>query len=656
MRRALHAGTRTAHVAFLQVCAMAQSWHILAALQADCRWDAATASPKELVVQRFSRLRRRFVTMESNHRRNGYSHADLRNMLRVVGKPHELERQPLALLLRHAFGMATCQEAVMHLLEMSFTDAGNRTKLLRDIIFTCDVHGATTGAATHQFNLSRRQFFRYRAEAFDVLAATVARILSSPPDDSVYLWTIAHQISMTDPEQALALLDASNIAPYGRLGHFRVTLAVWAGQPVTDDDLARCSDHFRSRAMLRIAGEMHGRGDYARAERILADVRESTEKLGASALPDLLYDIADASRWPARRRCDTAAIAQHVAVMKRNAGGDWSVARVRQAEAEVQINRGDADGASKSLEQAWQMAMAGRDAVLLSNSALGEARLAFIRGVYERAFRFAFAAAVGLRGHRSYSLIAQVIAGKAALAVGKSWQPPEDWVKRYPDSWLRAEVDAIHARRLLAAGECGEAESVAVAALELAERHGSPSGIAYAMATLGAVLDRRGDVAGAQRVRVRAWRMAALLEDAVLHHDLFAISGQIRRGVGPIAIDDGFCAAIVDVAPAGLRAVGTPDVQRAFVRDALLAAALPNAIEQRGVQPARPYADAAEALASAAPLVAIAIDHADREAYARAMTAAAFSVARAHSRPVSGRGVIPPRRRGTMLAPTTAAN
>ena len=577
-------------------------------------------------------------------------------MLRVVGKPHELERQPLALLLRHAFGMATCQEAVMHLLEMSLNGSGERTALLRDIIFTCDVHGATTGAATAKFNLSRRQFFRYRAEAFDVLAGTVARILSAPPDDSVYLWTIAHQISMTSPEQALALLDASDIDPYGQLGHFRVTLAVWAGQPVTDEDLDRCSDHFRRRAMLRIGGEMHGRGDYARAEKIIADVRESSESLGASALPDLLYDIADASRWPARRRSDTAAIADCVAEMKRYAGGDWSVARVRHAEAEVQINRGDIDAAKQSLEQAWKISMAGRDAVLLSNSALGESRLAFICGRYERAFRFAFAAAVGLRGHRSYSLTAQVIAGKAALAAGMRWQPPEDWVKRYPDSWLRAEVEAIRARRLLAAAETGEAESVAVAALELAERHGSPSGIAYALATLGAILDRRGDLAGAQRVRVRAWRMAVSIEDAVLHHDLFAIGGQVRRGIGPIAVDERFCAAIADAAPNGLRAIGDADAQIAFVRHALLSVAAPaDSVQLRPASVRPPNEPAAEALASVAPLIAIAIEPAGRESYAQALTNAVFSSARdlrapqAHGRPS-------PRSRGTIMAPHSAAN
>ncbi len=595
--------------------------------------------------------------MERNHRRSGYSHADLRNMLRVVGKPHELERQPLALLLRHAFGMATCQEAVMHLLEMSFTGIGERTRLLRDIIFTCDVHGATTGEATTKFNLSRRQFFRYRAEAFDFLAATVARILSAPPDDSVYLWTIAHQISMTSPEQALALLDASNIDPYGQLGHFRVTLAVWAGQPVTDDDLARCSDHFRLRAMLRIAGEMHGRGEYARAEKIMADVRDSSQFLGASALPDLLYDIADASRWPARRRCDTAAMADLVAVMKRHAGGDWSVVRVRQAEAEVQINRGDLQAAQLNLEQAWQIAMAGRDAVLLSNSALGESRLAFVRGAYERAFRFAFAAAVGLRGHRSYSLIAQVIAGKAALASGIPWQPPEDWVKRYPDAWLRAEIDAIRARRLLAAGEAGEAESVSVAALEMAERHGSPSGIAYALATLGAVLDRRGDLAGAQRARVRAWRLAASLEDAVLHHDLFNVAGQIRRGVGPLVIDDGFCAAIAALAPPDLHTIGKPEAQIAYVRATLLAAVgSDDVIESRVAPDAARDDEAAQALASMATIIAIAIEPAHRAAFARALASAAFFVARGRDRSFSGNGRRALRRRGTMLAPQSAAN
>jgi len=103
----------------------------------------------------------------------------------------------------------------------------------------------------------------------------------------------------------------------------------------------------------------------------------------------------------------------------------------------------------------------------------------------------------------------------------------------------------------------------------MAGRHGSPAGSAYALATLAAVLERRGDLTGAQILRLRAWRVAASVEDAVLRHDLFAIAGQIRRDIGPIAIDDSFCDAIVDVATEGLRPLGNLDAQRAFIRDVL---------------------------------------------------------------------------------------
>jgi len=450
----------------------------------------------------------------------GYSHADVRNMLRVVGKQHELERQPLALLLRHAFGMTTCQEAVMHLLEMAFSGGAERTALLRDIIFTCDVHGAGTGAAAEKFNLSRRQFFRYRAEAFDALAATIARSLNAPPDDSVYLWTIAHQISMTAPEQALALLDVSDIDPYGQLGHFRVTLQVWAGQPVTEDDLARCSDHFRLRAMLRIAGEVHGRGEYARAEAMIDDVRTSAAAMGSAAFDDLHYDIADVRRWPARRRGDIDALASCVDAMRRHAGTEWSITRLHHGDAEVACHRGDIASAETSVAQSWRMSMAVRDAILLSSSALAEARLAYLRGAYKRAFKFAFAAAIGLLGHRSYALMAQVIAGKSALAAGMAWEPPRDWVKRYPDAWQRAELDVIRARRLLAAGAAEHAEGVAREALADGERHQSPVAIANALDALSAALEHRGDVAEARTARLRARDICAKCGDAVLRRDL----------------------------------------------------------------------------------------------------------------------------------------
>jgi hypothetical protein len=562
-----------------------------------------------------------------------YSHAEVRNMLRALGKPHDLERQPLALLVRHAFGLASCQESVLHLLDVAFADAGERNQLLRDIIFTCDVQRATTQAATRKFNLSRRQFFRYRAEAFAVIAATVERVLQAPPDDAVYLWTLAHQISMTSPEHALSLLDATHADPFGQLGHFRVALAGWAGVPIAERDLNRCSEYVRLRALLHVAEELHGRGEYDRAVTIIDDVRAAAGKPRASTHSGLHFDIADVARWPARRRSDMAGIERCVDEMKRHAGSEWSVTRLRQSEAEVETSRGDIASARSSLDQAWRLSMSGRDAVLLSGSAFAEAQLAFVSGAYERAFRFAFAAAIGLRASRSSSMLAQVIAGKAALASGMAWRPPDDWVQRYPDSWLRADLEAIRARRLLVEGLTGEAHDVARSALVLAERHESPSSIAYCLATLGAVLDRCGDVAGAQRLRVRAWGIAHAIDDAVLHHDVFVVAGQTSRGLGPLIIDDQFGAAVAASAGSGLRALGRDDDQIWFVRAVLEAAR-----NTRGDGPAPSLlfppglTDAVRAFATVAPRIATFVEPPRRAEYTNALIAAAADVVRGWKR------------------------
>jgi len=562
-----------------------------------------------------------------------YSHAELRNMLRVLGRRHDLERHPLALLLRHAFGMATCQESVLHLLDISFTDGGERNGLLRDIIFTCDVQRVTTQAATLKFNLSRRQFFRYRAEAFAVIAATVERVLQAPPDDAVYLWTLAHQISMTSPEHALSLLDATNADPFGQLGHFRVALAGWAGLPIAESDLNRCSEHVRLRALLHVADGMHGRGEYDRAVKIIDDVRAAAGQLRASTHSDLHFNVADIARWPARRRSDMAAIERCVDEMKRYAGSEWSVTRLRQAQAEVEISRGDISAARNSLDQAWRLSMTGRDAVLLSGSALAEAQFAIVCADYERAFHFAFAAAVGLRASRSCSMLAQALAGKAALARGMAWRPPDDWVQRYPDSWLRADLEAIRARRLLVEGLTGAAHDVARSALVLAERHDSPSSIAYCLATLGAVLDRCGDVAGAQRLRVRAWRIAEAVEDAVLRHDLFFIAGQTPRGLGPLLVDDLFGAAVVASAGSGLRALGRDDDQVWFVRAVLDAAGNQH---EEGPAPAVLFpsalTDAMRTFARLAPSIAMFVEPSGRADHANGLIAAAAEVARGWKR------------------------
>jgi hypothetical protein len=236
-------------------------------------------------------------------------------------------------------------------------------------------------------------------------------------------------------------------------------------------------------------------------------------------------------------------------------------------------------------------------------------------------------------------MLAQVIAGKAAAAGGMAWRPSDDWVQRYPDSWLRADLEAIRARRLLVEGLTGEALDAARPALVLAERHESPSSIAYCLATLGAVLDRCGDVAGAQRLRVRAWRIAQAIDDAVLHHDVFVVAGQTSRGLGPLIIDDQFGAAVAASVGPGLGALDRDDDQIWFVR-----AVLETARNTRGHGPATSLllppglTDAVRAFARIAPRISMFVEPSRRADYTNTLIAAAAEVLRGwkragHARP-----------------------
>jgi hypothetical protein len=169
--------------------------------------------------------------------------------------------------------------------------------------------------------------------------------------------------------------------------------------------------------------------------------------------------------------------------------------------------------------------------------------------------------------------------------------------------------------------------------LVLAERHESPSSIAYCLATLGAVLDRCGDVAGAQRLRVRAWRIAQTIDDAVLRHDVFVIAGQTSRGLGPLIIDDQFGAAVTAAAGSGLRALGSDDDQMWFVRAVLEAARTMRAdipAPSMLVPPA--LMDAMRAFATLAPDIAMFVEPSRRADYATALIAAAAEVMRGWKR------------------------
>ncbi|HXW51969.1 MAG TPA: hypothetical protein VEJ41_08265 [Candidatus Acidoferrales bacterium] len=103
----------------------------------------------------------------------------VRKALRLLRRPSQLARDPLAQRLRDAFGTSTCREALLLFIDRAFADdpAGER---LRDLLVRCDVQGQKARAAAAEMHLSVRQFFRWRAAAIEALAVTLQDIAAGP--------------------------------------------------------------------------------------------------------------------------------------------------------------------------------------------------------------------------------------------------------------------------------------------------------------------------------------------------------------------------------------------------------------------------------------------------------------------------------------------
>ena len=117
--------------------------------------------------------------------------AKSRRLFRLLRRrPHELERDELALRLRAALNAQSCRDALLQIIDRTFSEVGyDRGR--REIIVRCDVRGEKARAAASGMNLSLRQFYRRRSEAFDALALSVERIeafgvTDSPSQPPVY--------------------------------------------------------------------------------------------------------------------------------------------------------------------------------------------------------------------------------------------------------------------------------------------------------------------------------------------------------------------------------------------------------------------------------------------------------------------------------------
>jgi hypothetical protein len=116
---------------------------------------------------------------QSDTRRTA-AHAHVRHVLRLLRRPHELATSAIAIALCESFGVDNPVEAVVVMLHQIFNLRTQTGRRLYDAICLCDVDGLAAKEVAKAMGLSLRQFFRYRSEAVEAVAAKIDRLAVAP--------------------------------------------------------------------------------------------------------------------------------------------------------------------------------------------------------------------------------------------------------------------------------------------------------------------------------------------------------------------------------------------------------------------------------------------------------------------------------------------
>ena len=113
------------------------------------------------------------MTRPDSYARDGAENAQIRHVLRLLRRPHELATSGIAIALCKAMGVDDPVEAVVMILHQLFNLRTQTGRRLYDAICLCDIDGLAAKEVANIMGLSLRQFFRYRREAVGALAAKI---------------------------------------------------------------------------------------------------------------------------------------------------------------------------------------------------------------------------------------------------------------------------------------------------------------------------------------------------------------------------------------------------------------------------------------------------------------------------------------------------
>jgi hypothetical protein len=463
---------------------------------------------------------------------------EVRLLLRLLRRPHALEREPLAIMLREAMHAASAFKAVVVAIDAAFDTSTPGGRLLKEVIRRCDIDCQTTAAAAIAMNLSIRQFFRYRTDAIEAVAQSIGRSLRQPDDSSRKQLVMAAMVAEFDSRAALDMYVRAAPTPSGKLAFEIARAAIWAGVDPTPH-IAACQGAWRLLALATQARRLLSIGLRAESEALADSIRVALAGSSGPLYDAAAFEIAELDRRAVRRRGAMQDEAHLVGRMRKLARDDSGlVALALLAEAESACSFGELATAAVAIADAERIAIERRDLYVLARAAYASATLAMLHHHLDDAHALFNAAASTVAAFdAAYALRSAAFVGRCALQLEKNWAPPRSLMDRHAGSWILTELECVEARRLVGSAP---ADAVALASATLLRSQSTDAVVAtlYARATLAAALDSAGDSVEAKRLWLACWTESIRIGDQTTLFDLFAVPGSVERDCGPLAIDD----------------------------------------------------------------------------------------------------------------------
>ena len=507
-----------------------------------------------------------------------WTNREVRNILRLLRRPHRLDRERLVVMLRECTHARDGREALLLAIDSAF-DRSEAQQLLRyETIRRVDIAGETTHAAASNMNVSVRQFFRYRSEAIAAIAQSIERILRRPPDSHRHLLLLAKTIETVDPKAAREIYLRVPAHDGGQVAYNIVRTSLWAGMEVTEEQINACQGPWRLLALAAVARHLIAQGQDEKATELRAQLRAQVVRNGGPLYDAVAFELAAQDILDAHRHGDVV-LARAVTETVRTLAGsnDYLIAFAMTIEAQQYILEGDLTAAALVLSDLEALEVHGRDHYIMARSAYCNAMLSLVRGFHEDAFAIANGARPAIAAlEAGFGFRAATIAGRAALLAGLPWTPPSDLMDKYPTLWTRPETEGVLARHLLA-HDVAAARTLSEAALARSDRHQSAvigNGI---RAVIAAARDLEGNAVEAQDLWLRVWKDALRLGDMFSLYDIFVIPAAPKHDVGPVRLDDRFVTALQEYAENAVPAYaltkrnGLADASMALLRSAIRA-------------------------------------------------------------------------------------